>query len=95
MLRYVEKNILFVDEYLKKNIPEIKIFIPQASFLIWLDCRELKLPQKALVDLFVNKAKLALNRGDMFGDEGVGFMRMNVGCPLETIKTALESLKNK
>jgi len=93
MLQYVEKNILFVDEYLKKNIPGIKAFIPQASFLIWLDCRALGLSQKALVNLFVNKAKLALNRGDMFGDEGLGFMRMNVGCSIRTIKTALENLR--
>lgn len=93
MLRYVEKNILFVDEYLKKNIPGIKAFIPQASFLIWLDCRALGLSPKALVDLFVNKAKLALNRGDMFGEEGVGFMRMNVGCPSQTIEAALRNLK--
>jgi len=93
MLQYVEKNILFVDEYLKKNIPEIKAFIPQASFLIWLDCRALNLSQKALTDLFINKAKLALNSGDMFGNEGIGFMRMNIGCPRQTIETALENLK--
>ena len=93
MLQYIENNILLVDEYLKKNIPEIKAFIPQASFLIWLDCRALNWSQKALADLFINKAKLALNSGDMFGDEGIGFMRMNIGCPLQTIETALENLK--
>ncbi len=93
LLLYVEDNIRFVDEYLKKNIPAIKTIIPQASFLVWLDCRELGLSQEELVELFVNKAKLALNNGETFGQEGVGFMRMNVGCPRKTIETALENLK--
>jgi len=93
MLQYIENNILLVDDYLKKNIPQIKAFIPQASFLIWLDCRALGLSQKALVDLFINKANLALNSGKTFGDEGIGFMRMNIGCPRRTIEIALENLK--
>ncbi|MCL2650824.1 MAG: PatB family C-S lyase [Candidatus Azobacteroides sp.] len=93
MLEYIEKNIFFVDEYLKKNIPQIKAIIPQASFLIWLDCRELNLSQQELKALFVNKAGLALNSGDMFGSEGAGFMRMNVGCPVKVIEQALENLK--
>ena len=94
MLQYLEKNILFIDEYLKKNIPQIKAFIPQASFLIWLDCRALGLSQEALVDFFINKAKLALNSGAMFGDEGLGFMRMNIACAKQTIETALGNLNN-
>ncbi|MDR2058189.1 MAG: PatB family C-S lyase [Dysgonamonadaceae bacterium] len=92
MLRYVESNILFVDNYLKNNIPRIKIIIPQASFLVWLDCRELKLNQRELNNLFVEKAGLALNDGEMFGKEGIGFMRMNVGCPRSILEKALEQL---
>jgi cystathionine beta-lyase len=92
MLRYVENNIRFVDNYLKDNIPQIKAIIPQASFLLWLDCRELGFNQKELNDLFVEKAGLALNDGEMFGKEGLGFMRMNVGCPRAILKQALEQL---
>ena len=65
---------------------------PQASFLVWLDCRRLGLPQPALVDLFVNKARLALNDGTVFGPEGAGFMRLNIGCPRTNLQAALESL---
>lgn len=93
MLSYVEKNILFADQYLTKYIPQIKAVIPQASFLVWLDCRELKLSQKELVSMFVNKAGLALNDGTMFGPGGEGFMRMNVGCPLQILEKALRQLK--
>ena len=93
MLDYVENNIRFVDNYLKENIPQIKAVIPGVSFLLWLDCRELKLSQKELNVLFVEKAGLALNDGEMFGEEGIGFMRLNVGCPRSILEKALENLK--
>lgn len=93
LLAYVQKNIDFVDDFLKKNIPQIKVIQPEASFLIWLDCRELGLSQHELVNLFVNKAKLALNDGSIFGKEGEGFMRLNVGTPRSNIEKALENLK--
>lgn len=93
MRSYVIENVNFVDEYLKKNIPQIKVYRPQASFLVWLDCRELKLTQPELVQLFEDKAGLALNDGTMFGKEGEGFMRLNIGCPRSILNKALESLK--
>lgn len=90
---YIWKNIIFVDDFLKTNIPQIKAMIPEASFLVWLDCRELNLSQKELVSLFVDKANLALNDGSMFGAEGNGFMRMNVGTSRSVLEKALENLK--
>lgn len=90
---YICKNITFVDQYMKANIPQIKVMIPEASFLIWLDCTKLNLSQKDLVSLFVNDAKLALNDGTMFGHGGEGHMRMNIGTPLTNIQKALDNLK--
>jgi cystathionine beta-lyase len=92
LIAYLENNIRFVDTYLQANIPQIKVFIPEASFLVWLDCRELGLNQKELNNLFVEKAGLALNDGEMFGKEGIGFMRLNVGCPRAILKKALDRL---
>jgi cystathionine beta-lyase len=94
MIEYVINNINFADSFLKKNIPRIKAHIPQASFLLWLDCRELGLSQRELVDSFVNKACLALNDGLMFGREGEGFMRINVGCSRTYLKKALNRMYN-
>lgn len=91
-LEYIEGNIDFLIDYCATNIPQIKPVRPQASFLIWLDCRELGLDQEQLVDLFVNKARLALNDGKMFGAEGEGFMRMNIACPRSVLNNALASL---
>ncbi|WP_294078838.1 MalY/PatB family protein [Proteiniphilum sp. UBA5384] len=93
MLDYVQGNIDLVDSYLTENIPEIKAILPEASFLVWLDCRALNLPQRELVKLFVEKAHLALNDGTMFGSGGEGFMRMNVGCPRSLLEKGLNNLK--
>ncbi len=92
LLSYIEDNIRFVEDYLKENIPYIKAVRPQASFLVWLDCRELGLDHKGLIDLFVNRAHLALNDGEMFGQGGQGYMRLNVGAPRALVKQALDRL---
>lgn len=93
MLRYIESNINFVISYCKEHIPQIKPLRPQASFLIWLDCRGLGLDHDRLVDLFVRKARLALNDGEMFGPEGKGFMRLNIASPRAVVREALDRLK--
>ncbi len=94
MLEYVQGNVNFVDSYLKKNIPQIKAMLPEASFLVWLDCTSLKLSQRDLVKLFVDEAGLALNDGTVFGREGEGFMRLNVGTSRLVLEKALNNLKN-
>lgn len=94
LLEYIQGNIDYTDEFIKEHIPAIKVIRPQASYLIFLDCRELGLPQEELVNFFVNGARLALNDGSMFGHEGTGFMRLNIGCPRSVLKQALEQLKD-
>ena len=93
MIEYIEGNIEFVISYCKENIPQIKPMCPQASFLVWLDCRDLGLDHDQLINLFINKAGLALNDGEMFNPGGEGFMRMNVGCSRKILESALENLK--
>ncbi|MDE5796677.1 MAG: PatB family C-S lyase [Muribaculaceae bacterium] len=94
MLAYVEDNVRYVENYCKNYIPEIKPLRPQASFLVWLDCRELGLDHDSLNTLFVDKAGLALNDGEMFGHGGEGHMRLNVGCPRSTLTKALDRLRD-
>lgn len=92
MLAYVQGNIDYLETYLQTNLPQIGIIRPQASYLVYLDCRALNLSQEELVRLFIDKARLALNDGSMFGPEGVGFMRLNVGCPRSLLEQALRQL---
>lgn len=93
VLAYIQSNIDFTDAFLSEYIPDIKMIRPQASYLVFLDCRTLGLNQKELVDLFVDGAHLALNDGTMFGKEGEGFMRLNVACPRSMLEKALKQLK--
>ena len=92
-LEYIQQNIEYVDRYMKTNMPKIKVMIPQASFLLWLDCKELGMEQAELADFFADGAHLALNDGTMFGEEGRGYMRMNIGCPRATVEQAMKQLK--
>ena len=93
MLRYIEGNVEFLIDYCKTHIPQIKPRRPQASYLVWLDCRALGLSHEELKDLFINKALLALNDGEIFGKEGSGFMRLNVGTQRSVLAQALKQLE--
>lgn len=94
MLDYVENNIDFVVTRLPRLIPQIKAARPDASFLVWLDCRELKKAGIEDIPGFFTGAGLALNDGAMFGPGGEGFMRLNAACPKAILQRALEQLYN-
>ncbi|MFI3262398.1 MAG: PatB family C-S lyase [Rikenellaceae bacterium] len=91
---YLEANADFTIDYLKANMPKIKCNKPESTFLLWLDCRELGLTQEELCDFMLNKAHLGLNNGEMFGEEGVGFVRLNIGTQRAVLTKALEQLKD-
>lgn len=94
MLRYVEGNIGFIADYCRENIPQIVPLRPQASFLVWLDCRRLGLDHDGLTSLFVKEAGLALNDGEMFGPGGEGFMRLNAATRRTVLEEALDRLRS-
>ena len=91
-LAYIQGNIDYVDAFTKQHTPKIKVIRPQASYLVWLDCRDMGLSQEALNDFFVEKAHLALNDGISFGKEGEGFMRLNVASPRSVLEQAMNQL---
>lgn len=94
MLAYVEDNVRFVADYLERRVPGVRAVLPQASFLVWLDFRELGLSQQELMRLMLEEAHLALNDGAMFGTQGVGFVRLNVGTPRCVLRRALDSIRD-
>lgn len=93
MLDYVQQNINFLVDYIREHIPQIHVIVPQASYLVFLDFRPLKLSQEQIVHLCVDGAKLALNDGAIYGEEGEGFMRINLACPRSVVACALKQLK--
>lgn len=94
LLEYIESNYNYVLKFVNENVPKIKVIKQEGTFLTWLDCRELGLSDEELERFFLEEAKLALSTGTAFGKGGSGFMRMNIGCPISTVKEALERLKN-
>ena len=92
---YLQENIDLVEKHLKKHCPQISMIRPQASYLIFLDCRKLQLEQDELERLFTEKMGIALNTGTMFGEEGKGFMRMNIGTQREQVLKSLKKISRE
>lgn len=92
MLAYVQENINRLITRLEAECPKIRAIRPEASFLVFLDCRDLNLTQPELIRFFADKAHLCLNSGDMFGPGGTGYMRMNVACPHSVMDKAIDQL---
>jgi len=93
LLEYLSKNMDYVEQFITEYIPEIKVIRPEGTYLMWLDCSDLNLKNKDLKDFMIQDAGLGFNDGRMFGAGGDQFMRMNVACPIQTIKIALRKLE--
>ena len=92
LLSYIQGNIDYLTQYIDQHLPKVKYIVPQASYLVFLDFRELGLSQKELVSLCTNQAHLALVDGSVFGTEGTGFMRINLDSPRSVIEKAAQQL---
>lgn len=90
---YLAENLIFVRKFLEEHLPKIKLVEPEGTYLIWLDFRELGLTEAQREDLIVNKARLWLDSGAMFGVDGEGFERINIACPRAVLRQALEQLE--
>jgi cystathionine beta-lyase len=93
LLDYLQGNLDFTLSYFTEKIPAIKVIKPQGTYLLWLDCRVLKLDDKALSDFMKEKARVGFDDGFMFGEGGSGFERMNIACPRSILKEALRRIE--
>jgi cystathionine beta-lyase len=93
LLDYIDNNIEFVKDYCGKMIPEIIPVPPEATYMIWLDCRRFGMSGKDLQNFFVHKAGIGMNEGSTFGPGGEGFMRMNLGTTHQTVMKAMEQIE--
>ena len=90
---YIRSNITFVDDYLKQNLPQIKMLPIEGTYLVWLDCSALGMIADEREQWLWHEAKLWLDGGGIFGKEGEAFERINVACPRATLLQGLEQLK--
>ncbi|NLK74079.1 MAG: pyridoxal phosphate-dependent aminotransferase [Clostridiales bacterium] len=89
---YLKGNLDFVRSFIAEQIPQIKLVEPEGTYLVWLDCTALNLNEAELENLVTNKAKLWLDGGTMFGQEGLGFQRVNIACPRSILEKAFMQL---
>ncbi len=92
LLVYLRDTRDCVQTYLTEHLPQIKLIPSEGTYLLWLDCRELKMNDAELKRLLVHEAGVGLSPGALFGNEGSGFMRLNIGAPRQTIMTVLENI---
>jgi cystathionine beta-lyase len=93
LIAYLEGNVELIRSFLSEKLPDIKLIEPEATYLLWLDFRALGLAQPDLVNMLIHKAGLGLNDGTAFGTDGIGFMRINIGCPRSMLLEGLQRLE--
>lgn len=93
LLDYLQKNKQTAIDYLNRELPIISSIEPEGTYLLWLDCRKLNLPDDELKKTLIEKGKVALEPGKKFGRGGEGFLRLNFGCPREVLEDGLQRIE--
>lgn len=93
LLPYLEANADYIAQFIKDNIPQVKMTKPECTYLAWLDFRELGMDGPQLRNFLIHKAKVGLNDGITFGKEGDGFARLNFGCPRSFVEEGLKRIE--
>ena len=94
LLAYVQGNIDYVSEFLRVNLPKVRFFKPQATYMMWLDFNDYGLSEEELWRKMTQEAGLGFNRGSDFGQDGKGYFRINLACPRSTVEEAMHRLKS-
>ena len=93
LLAYLQENLNFLESFLTQRLPQIRLIRPEGTYLAWLDFSDLGLSPSELEDLILQKARLWLDSGLIFGRSGAGFQRINIACPRPLLEIALEKLE--
>ncbi len=93
LLIYLRDTRDSVTAFLATHLPEIKILQPEGTYLLWLDCRTLDMTDAQLKHFFIHEAGVGMSPGILFGNEGSGFMRLNIGAPRRTILSVLKHIR--
>jgi cystathionine beta-lyase len=94
LLVYLSNNLDYLTGFIKEYIPEVQVINPEATYLVWLDMRQVKTGKLPLREFLITKARIGCNDGNTFGPGGEGFQRMNIACPLPVLKEALHRLRD-
>lgn len=99
LMLYLDGTVNMMQEFFENELPQVKMVHPEGTYLVWLDFRSLNLAPKELTKFLIHEAGVGFSDGVIFGEEGAGFQRINIGCPREVVKKALKrisiALKNR
>lgn len=93
VLVYLQANRDFLFEYVRSELPQLRMALPEGTYLAWLDCREIKVSQSSPCEFFIQQARVGMNDGSTFGAGGKNFVRLNFGCQRSILQEALERMK--
>jgi cysteine-S-conjugate beta-lyase len=94
LLIYLKGNRQYIYKFLRSEIPQVEMMVPEATYMAWLDFRKLGMPQDELNRFIIQTAGLGLNDGAQFGQGGEGYMRLNFGCPRSILERAMKQLRD-
>lgn len=90
--QYLHGNLSYVAEQLRNELPQLNYQVPQGTYLAWIDLNPLNIDMDELQRILIEEHKVAIMRGDTYGKEGEGYVRLNVGCPRSKVETGLTAL---
>lgn len=93
LVEYLQENKEFAKKFIEEKIPMLKVIEPEGTYLLWIDCKELKMSKEELEEFMLKEAGVAFDEGYIFGEEAIGFERMNIACPREVLNEALERIE--
>lgn len=93
LLVYLRDTRDVVETFLAEHLPEIKVIKAEGTYLLWLDCRAMNMSDAQLKKFFICEAGVGMSPGTLFGEEGSGFMRLNIGAPRQTVLGVLERIR--
>ncbi len=94
LIQYLDNNITFAEKFINNELTDITLIKPEATFLLWVDFRSKNIPAKQLNIFMQEKAGLGLSDGLLFGSNGEGFQRINMGCPKSVLEIALQRIQH-
>jgi cystathionine beta-lyase len=92
LINYIYNNYLYLKERIEKELPGVRVFDLEATYLPWIDFNPLELSQEKIIEIIEEKAGLAFDHGNWFGQSGSGFERINIACPRKLLSKAADAL---
>ena len=90
---YIRGNMKFLEDFIKENLPDFHFHRPDATYLAWIDCRDVPFTSDEIQDALVNVGGVAIMKGETYGSNGKKYLRMNLGCPRSKLQEGLQRFK--